>query len=353
VSAGLDQLVDSLLYEGYALYPYTPDATKNATPTPFGIVYPPAYADGRFSFDHIQLECLLAEPGPVTCEVRFLEPRGVGHEAAPRRVSLGAGEREARVAFGSLELAVSLSVDGPRVTLRVENRSEAADGMTRADALARSLISTHPVVRVDGGRFVSPLEAGLRSVNTYPVLASDDDDVIVGAAFVLPDHPRLAPESLGGLFDSTEIEEALLLHVQVLSDEERAAIQSGDPAVRQMIERAEAATPGDILSLHGRLTMQPPQPSAAVGDPSRGEDRVEADGKVFTRGGKVVLRPGPEADLHARLAAGRTATVERIYVDLDGKVHLGVTIDGDPGQELMRETNRLLFFFAPEVEALA
>jgi hypothetical protein len=170
---------------------------------------------------------------------------------------------------------------------------------------------------------------------------------------VLPDHPRLASESLGGLFDSTEIEEALLLHVQVLTDEERAAIEGGDPAVREMIERAEAATPDDILSLHGRVTMRPPQPSAAVSDPSRGEERVEADGKVFTRGGKVILRPGPEADLHARLADGRIATVERIYVDLDGKVHLGVTIDGDPGQELMRETNRLLFFFAPEVEALA
>ena len=44
VSDALERLVDSLLYEGYALYPYTPGATKNATPTPFGIVYPPAYA---------------------------------------------------------------------------------------------------------------------------------------------------------------------------------------------------------------------------------------------------------------------------------------------------------------------
>ena len=50
-------------YEGYALYPYTPDATKNATPTPFGIVYPPAYAaecDG--AHDHARLECV-AEGG--------------------------------------------------------------------------------------------------------------------------------------------------------------------------------------------------------------------------------------------------------------------------------------------------
>ena len=47
MSLTLDELVDTLLYEGYALYPYTPGATKNATPTPFGIVYPPAYAAGQ------------------------------------------------------------------------------------------------------------------------------------------------------------------------------------------------------------------------------------------------------------------------------------------------------------------
>jgi len=39
MSDQLEQLVDSLLYEGYALYPYTPGATKNSTPTPFGIVW--------------------------------------------------------------------------------------------------------------------------------------------------------------------------------------------------------------------------------------------------------------------------------------------------------------------------
>jgi hypothetical protein len=349
----VDQLVESLLYEGYALYPYTPGATKNATPTPFGIVYPPSQADGRFRFDHIQLECLLAEPGPLSCEVRFLEAAGARHEATPRRLALAPGQTSAACSFDGVDVSISLSIEGPRVTLRVENRTEVAGELTRADALRRSLISTHPVVRVDGGRFVSPLEAGLRSVNTYPVLASAEDDVIIGAAIVLPDHPRLAPESLGGLFDSTEIEEALLLHVQVLSDEERAAIEAGDPTVREMIERAETATPDDILALHGRMTLEPPKPSGAVTDPTCGEDEIEADGKLFRRGGKVILRPAPEADLHARMAAGRTATVERIYVDLDGKVHLGVTIDDDPGQELMRETNRLLFFFAPEVEVLA
>ena len=48
---------------------------------------------------------------------------------------------------------------------------------------------------------------------------------MLGAAIVLPDHPQIAPESRGGLFDSTEIEEALLLHVKVLSDAEREEIE--------------------------------------------------------------------------------------------------------------------------------
>ena len=48
---------------------------------------------------------------------------------------------------------------------------------------------------------------------------------------------------------------------------------------------------------------------------------------------------------------GRTATVERIYLDYDGRAYLGVTIDDDPMQEVLRESGRYLFFFADEVEA--
>ena len=64
------------------------------------------------------------------------------------------------------------------------------------------------------------------------MLASDADDVVLGAAIMLPDHPQLAPESRGSLFDSTEIEEALLLHVMALSDEERAAGEQTPPCGR-------------------------------------------------------------------------------------------------------------------------
>ena len=86
------QLVDSLLYEGYALYPYTPGATKNATPTPFGIVYPPVYAaECPGAFDHARLECV-AEPAPgatVTAVLRYLTSTGERHEASEERVEVG------------------------------------------------------------------------------------------------------------------------------------------------------------------------------------------------------------------------------------------------------------------------
>jgi hypothetical protein len=254
--------------------------------------------------------------------------------------------------------ATELEPGSYEVLLRIENRTVVSSGLDRAGALARSLLSTHPIVRVTGGRFVSPLERPYDSVNTFPVLATPSDDAVVGAAIVLPDHPQIAPESRGSLFDGTEIEEALLLHVQVLSDEERAEIEKQDPAVREMIARAAAATPEEIIALHGRTelrdpqTDEPPREPAWLPDPRAGEETVDVGGKTFRRGGKVVIRPGPEADIQARMLDGRVATIEKIFTDYDGKTHLGVTIDDDPGQELMRETGRYLYFFAPEVEVV-
>jgi hypothetical protein len=376
----LEALIDSLLWEGYALYPYTPGATKNATPTPFGIVYPPAYAAGLSStFDHLELRCELRAPADAVleAELRFLASGAERHKAGARALSLSGAmvgalavdgaEKQASVQpehgaplLVGLRLSASELEPGRyEVSLRVENRTVVSSGLDRAGALARSLLSTHPLMRVTGGRFISPLDRPYDSVNTFPVLATPADDTVIGAAIVLPDHPQIAPESRGGLFDSTEIEEALLLHVQVLSDEERAEIERQDPAVREMIARAAAATPEDIIALHGRTelrdpqTDEPPPEPAWLPDPRAGEETADVGGKTFKRGAKVVIRPPEDADIQARMLDGRIATIEKIFTDYDGKIHLGVTIDDDPGQELMRETGRYLYFFAPEVEVVS
>lgn len=425
----LESLVSSLLYEGYALYPYTPGATKNATPTPFGIVYPPAYAERATStFDHLRLECVLetdpgaAEEPELKVTVCFLQAAGVRHKAVERRLELGpvrVGEPAGTGAGREFEFEGDPALAGRmrcrvealedpglwRVRVCVHNTTEIDPQVERPEALVASLLSTHVVVEATSGRFVSPLErdgaAGAAveacdNVNTFPVLASPDDDAVLAATIVLPDHPRIAPESLGNLFDNTEIEEALLLHVQVLSESERAEIGAQDPAVREMIERAAAATPDDVLSLHGLmkpsealaaaaasrpLEADPAQASAddappfsvpdvpefaepgaelppdpgpprEPGHPNPGEATLELDGVTFHKGAKVILRPGTDRDVFDRMLDGRTATIERLYLDYEDGAHIAVTVDDDPAQELFRETGRYLFFKAGEVEAV-
>jgi hypothetical protein len=97
-----------------------------------------------------------------------------------------------------------------------------------------------------------------------------------------------------------------------------------------------------------------PRPSAFPGGAADvpGEASATVDGVTFQRGAKLILRPGTDRDVYDKMLDGREATLERIYLDYDDRVYLGVTVDDDPGQELMRETGRYLFFFANEVEAL-
>ena len=77
----------------------------------------------------------------------------------------------------------------------------------------------------------------------------------------------------------------------------------------------------------------------------------EVDGVTYRLGDKVVLRLGHRTDPYDQILDGRTATLERIYFDYDDKLYFGVTVDDDPGQELMRETGRFLFFLTGELEA--
>ncbi len=81
-----------------------------------------------------------------------------------------------------------------------------------------------------------------------------------------------------------------------------------------------------------------------------GEHSIEIDGRTVILGEKLVLRPGVDRDPYDRMLHGRVATLERIYVDTNEKVYLGVTVDDDAAQEILRESGRYLFFFLPEVE---
>ena len=355
----LERLVDSLLFEGYALYPYTPGATKNATPTPFGIVYPRDYAQTQtHAFDRMQMQFVVEKDAVVSGEVRFLQASGEKHRAVERRVQLGVAPSKVSFDFDELEGIAELDAetlpDGrSRVTLKVENLTPLTEEETtgdRKDALLKSMLSTHLLASTENGaKIVSPLErgddgvAGCCQVNTWPVLATLQDDAILAPTFMLPDHPEIAPESVNDFFDNTEIEEALVLHIQALSDQEREEIAAQDPKVREMLARADATTPQQLMDLHGRVRIEDPP----------GERAVTFEGVTYKRGDKVVLHPPLDADVYDKMLDGRTATIHRLFMRVDDRLHLGVTVDDDPMQEILGESGRFLFFFAEEVELIS
>lgn len=83
-------------------------------------------------------------------------------------------------------------------------------------------------------------------------------------------------------------------------------------------------------------------------------DAVVLDGVELRRRSRVRLRPRPGADVFDLALAGRTATIDGIEQDLEGRVQLAVTVEDDPGRDLgARRQPGHRFFFAPdEVEPL-
>ena len=313
-----------------------------------------------------------APDAPWRATVAFLEPSGERHQGVERRIELGPAPLDELARTGSRSRSPSTRcraarawpptpLDGglARVAMCVHNTTPVAEGLDRAGGAAL-IAALHPPGRARARR---PLRLAGRAgperraavaacdhVNTFPVLASAADDAVLGAAIVLPDHPQIAPESHGDLFDATEIEEALLLHVLALSDGERDAIAEQDPAVREMLERAEAAGPEEIARLHGRVTIADPARPPARPRRVAGEARIVVDGVTYRRGRQGPAAPGLRAAPRRTAARRPLATIERIYLDYDDGVHLGVTVDDDPGQELMRDIGRYLYFKPAEVE---
>ena len=72
------------------------------------------------------------------------------------------------------------------------------------------------------------------------------------------------------------------------------------------------------------------------------------------QGDRVRLRPQGRADILDLALAGRTATIEAIEQDFEGRVYLAVTVDDDPGKDLgaLRQPGHRFFFQPEEVEPL-
>ncbi|MFI7141572.1 hypothetical protein ACIBQ5_28850 [Streptomyces massasporeus] len=82
-------------------------------------------------------------------------------------------------------------------------------------------------------------------------------------------------------------------------------------------------------------------------------DTVLVDGVPLGGGSRVRLRPrGRGADAQDMFLAGRTAEVAAVFHDVDGSVHLAVTLDDDPAAELNNWYGRFHYFRPGELEPL-
>jgi len=77
-------------------------------------------------------------------------------------------------------------------------------------------------------------------------------------------------------------------------------------------------------------------------------------GVAVKPGDRVRLRPGKRGDVMDIALDGKTAMIESIEQDYEGKFHVGVVADDDPGRDigLMRQPGHRFFFDPEEVEPL-
>ena len=131
------------------------------------------------------------------------------------------------------------------LTVTIRNTTPWVPG-NREEALQHAMCSTHTLLV--GGRFVSATEADCENVGTWPVLVGDDS--MLSSPIILEDHPRIAPESPGDLFDGGEIDGLLALNILALTDSEKEEMRA-DPRTREILERTEALTEEQLWTLSG------------------------------------------------------------------------------------------------------
>jgi hypothetical protein len=433
--ADVRQVADAVLYEGYILYPYRASAQKNRSRWQFGVLMPPAYtAADPSETSTMQAECVFEHRGQAAVEVtaRFLQVQrrrtdgavedagvpAVWDEAVEQEVTqtvpaealFGAGAvapftvpggedtenaSGARVVWRREPLTGTVRVratalDGPwqaaRLTVQVTNESEAGTPASREDALPAALVAAHLIITVSGGAFLSmtdppewasPQVAACRNTGCWPVLAGPEGSrqVVLASPIILPDHPQVASESPGELYDGTEIDEILTLRTLALSAEEKAAARATDPRAAALIDRVDAIDAPTMAQLHGTIrAMSPSQPEGPVtlGEPvtlggegervpwwdpgadasvSPGTDSVVIAGHRVAAGSRVILRPGRRrADAQDMFLAGRAALVEAVLLDVDDTAYLAVTLADDPAADLQSAHGRFLYFAPDEVE---
>lgn len=177
--------------------------------------------------------------------------------------------REGRALSGGVSIAAEAMPEHAdlfklRVTITNTTPVEQPAELRAQEALLAACVSTHTILQVEGGAFVSLIEppeelrqvaASCQNRGTWPVLVGEpgERDSLLSSPIILYDYPQIAPESPAPLFDGTEIDELLALRILTLTDEEKEQIRRGDARGRAVLEQIERLTPEQWLQLHGTI----------------------------------------------------------------------------------------------------
>jgi hypothetical protein len=268
-----------------------------------------------------------------------------------------------------------------KISARVENLTHYPDAhASRDEALRASLVGAHTLLAIADGSFVSMIDppefaraaaAECANVRTWPVLigANGEHDVVLSSPIILQDYPEIAPESPGDLYDATEIDEILTLRTMTMTDEEKREARATDPRAAAIIDRVDAMPPEMLDRLHGamRYLREATSSPASIATPndvpwwdpgadasvSPGTDSIEIDGVAVAKGRRVRLRPGARrADAQDMFLAGRVAEVQGVFLDVENRQYLAVTLEDDPAAEFYQWHGRYFYFSPDEVEPL-
>jgi hypothetical protein len=244
-------------------------------------------------------------------------------------------------------------------------------GQNREETLGQTLVSTHTILKVEGGEFVSLMDPPeelkrlaeeCENVKTWPVLAGEEGDkhTILSSPIILYDYPQIAPESPGDLFDGGEIDQLLTLSILSLTDEEKEEARATDPRAREILDRSESLSEEDLLSLHGAIrgfqTLRGEQidPFEVEGLERQAPQSVLVGGVEVRTGSRVRLWPQAGRDIFDIALSGKVAIIEKIEQDFEDRILLAVSVEDDPGREMvdMPVLGHRFFFSPEEVEPL-
>jgi hypothetical protein len=406
------KIAHAVLFEGYVLYPYRADATKNRYRWTFGVLAPRSWSEGgRCEPWWLEAQVLVESLRPrirgclrfLRVVVRRVEAFVDGtFQAVPE---LHVGERllvpweEGAVREFDLPITTSPPAPGGEALLPFSipaceeiETFEDASGRTMG-RVVRSRAAIHGAIRVqvhDLGGALSlsrvsirvenltpcPAEASRADamhaslVSTHLLLASDD-----GAFVSVVDPPEHAREAAAHLLNvhthpvlagEPGTTDLVLCAPVILYDHPQIAPESPGDSF-------DASEINELVAMRTRTLTPDEKARARATDPRAAEvvDRADRLGDAqlrelhartkprmtrFVRGQRVRLRRKADGatrtDAQDFLYEGYLATIEAVLEDVDGRAYLAVTIDGDSAAELNRWYGRFHHYYPDEVEPL-